>query len=160
LLAYTIQATAEYFDALKLVVNEQSKSVVVKNSPAIFELLLKAFDHRRLVATSDEEQYISEAIDRIESIYNDVAISVILKLNDATFRPFFVRLVEWVTLLPAKDIRGRALRATVLYKSLTVLFGRLKVRFYHLCAATLLTSYISHWSRAIQATYLNFQQQF
>jgi U3 small nucleolar RNA-associated protein 10 len=113
-------------------VNEQSKSVVVKNSPAIFELLLRAFDHRRLTATNDEEQYNPEAVDRVESIYNDFAISVILKLNDATFRPFFVRLVEWATSLSTKEVRGRALRATVLYKFLTVLFGRLKVRIQSL----------------------------
>jgi U3 small nucleolar RNA-associated protein 10 len=122
------QATAEYFDALKVVVNDQSKSSVVKNSLAIFELLLKVFDHRRLAAIGDPDTYKPTEVDRLESLYNDVAIAVILKLNDATFRPFFVRLIEWVTSLPTKEARGRALRATVLYKFLTALFGRLKVR--------------------------------
>jgi U3 small nucleolar RNA-associated protein 10 len=133
--ANDIKATAEYFDALKVVVSDQSKSSVVKNSPAIFELLLKVFDHRRLAATLDPDTYNPTEIDRLESIYNDVAITVILKLNDATFRPFFIRLTEWATSLPAKEVRGRTLRATVLYKFLTVLFGRLKVRVpsIHLC---------------------------
>jgi U3 small nucleolar RNA-associated protein 10 len=66
-------------------------------------------------------------VDRVEVIYNEVAISVILKLNDATFRPFFIRLVEWATALPDKDVTGRTSRATVLYKFLTALFGKLKV---------------------------------
>jgi U3 small nucleolar RNA-associated protein 10 len=49
-----------------------------------------------------------------------------MKLNDATFRPFIVRLSEWATQLPKKDIEGRMLRATSLFQFLALLFKQLK----------------------------------
>jgi U3 small nucleolar RNA-associated protein 10 len=103
--------------------------MIVKNSSNLFELLLKAFDHRRLAVSRDpslDVEYSAEEIEELENVYNDVAITMIMKLNDVTFRPFFARMVEWATSLPSKDKSGRILRATSLYRFLTALFERLK----------------------------------
>jgi len=57
----------------------------------------------------------------------NAAITMVYKLNDATFRPFFVRLVEWAEReLPKSDVRGRADRARTLFSFLEVLFDKLK----------------------------------
>jgi U3 small nucleolar RNA-associated protein 10 len=125
-------AVVEYFDAIKFAINNRSKATIVKNSSSLFELLLKAFDHRRVALSTDsmlDVTYTPEEVDRLENVYNDVAITMIMKLNDVTFRPFFARLVEWVTALSSKDKSGRIFRATALYRFLTTLFERLKVCF-------------------------------
>ncbi|KAE9965862.1 hypothetical protein BLS_000957 [Venturia inaequalis] len=132
------RAVVEYFDAVKFAIGERSKATIVKNSASLFELLLKAFDHRRIALSSDsmlDVSYTSEEINSLEDVYNDVSITMIMKLNDITFRPFFARLVEWATSLSSKDKSGKTLRATALYRFLTTLFERLKA---------LVTSYSSY----------------
>ncbi|QDS77678.1 hypothetical protein FKW77_003509 [Venturia effusa] len=132
------RAIVEYLDAIKFAITERSKATVVKNSSSLFELLLKAFDHRRLALEPDsmiDVSYTAEEISRLEDVYNDVSITMIMKLNDVTFRPFFARLVEWVTDLSSKYKSGKILRATTLYRFLTTLFERLKA---------LVTSYSSY----------------
>jgi U3 small nucleolar RNA-associated protein 10 len=124
------KAILEYFDAIKFAITDRSKATIVKNSSSLFELLLKALDHRRLALSRDsmlDIAYTSEEIDNLENVYSDVAITMIMKLNDVTFRPFFARLVEWTTALSSKDKSGKTLRATALYRFLTTLFERLKV---------------------------------
>src|ERR1700761_6460986 len=110
-----VQALIEYFEAIRFAINNRSKSIIIKKSSALFDLLLKAFDHRRLITQlepTSHVKYSQEKIDRLEDLYSDVAIAIVMKLNDATFRPFFVRLVEWATALSTKDAKGRSLRAT------------------------------------------------
>jgi U3 small nucleolar RNA-associated protein 10 len=57
-----------------------------------------------------------------------------MKLNDATFRPFFTRVVDWVNTL-SKDDAGKRLRATALFQFFTALSLQLK---------SLLTSYSAY----------------
>jgi U3 small nucleolar RNA-associated protein 10 len=76
-----------------------------------------------------------EELDRLQYIYIEVALAMVMKLNDATFRPFIVRLSDWATQLPKKDAKGRMLRATSLFNFLALLFGKLK---------SLVTSYATY----------------
>jgi U3 small nucleolar RNA-associated protein 10 len=63
----------------------------------------------------------------IESTVNDVAIKMIYKFNDSTFRPIFAKLVEWAASgLPKKDKQGRTLRLQSLYAFMAVFFDNLK----------------------------------
>lgn len=57
---------------------------------------------------------------------NDVAIKMIYKFNDSTFRPIFANLVEWALSLPKKDAAGRILRLQSIYGFMEVFFGNLK----------------------------------
>jgi U3 small nucleolar RNA-associated protein 10 len=64
---------------------------------------------------------------QIETEVNDVAIKMIYKFNDATFRPIFANLVEWASSsLPKKDKAGRALRLQSIYGFMSVFFDDLK----------------------------------
>ncbi|KAF2396020.1 hypothetical protein EJ06DRAFT_500915 [Trichodelitschia bisporula] len=132
-------ALVEFVEALKAAVERQSKAVVIKHSSVLFQLVLGFLDHRRLNAAAPNDEfrvvYSVEEVDAMEARYNDVALAVVLKLNDATFRPLFVRVVEWASALPKKDRNGRALRSVALFKLLTTLFERLK---------SLITSYSSY----------------
>jgi len=66
-------------------------------------------------------------VDQIEEMMFNAAIAMVYKLNDAVFRPFFVRLVEWAEReLPKSDVQGRVDRARTLFSFLEVLFDKLK----------------------------------
>ncbi|KAF2423501.1 U3 small nucleolar RNA-associated protein 10 [Tothia fuscella] len=131
----SFEVIEEYFDTVKTAILSRPRSVIKSSSTAIFELLLKAFDHRRLAEADSEIDFDLEEIDQIESVYIDVAFTTVTRIDDTTFRPFFLRLVEWTGALPKKDANGRIARATVLYKFLAVIFGQLKA---------LMTSYSSY----------------
>jgi U3 small nucleolar RNA-associated protein 10 len=56
-----------------------------------------------------------------------VAMKMIYKFNDATFRPIFSNLVEWAASgLPKKDKAGRNLRLQSIYGFMAVFFDNLK----------------------------------
>lgn len=72
---------------------------------------------------------------RIEEAINTVALKMIYKLNDATFRPIFSQLMDWAISLPKKDVIGRSLRLLSVYNFLLTFFGGLK---------SIVTSYASY----------------
>lgn len=66
-------------------------------------------------------------MDEIETAVNEVAIKMIYKFNDATFRPIFSNLVEWAaSSLPKKDTAGKQLRLHSVYGFMSVFFDNLK----------------------------------
>ena len=122
-----LQALVELFSSLRLVMTSRPKSAIIRNASTLFELFLKAFDQPRTNALSTNEVDLDEEeIEQLQSIYQEVALVMVMKLNDATFRPFIVRLSEWATQLPKKDTSGRTLRATSMFEFLAVLFSKLK----------------------------------
>ncbi len=120
-------ALREYLDMLSTAIDKHAKSVVTKHSPILSTIFQAAFDLRRqwsLKANMDVEE---EEINEIEYIVNDVAIKMIYKFNDSTFRPVFGKLVEWAsTGLPKKDTTGRVLRLQSIYSFMAVFFSNLK----------------------------------
>lgn len=72
----------------------------------------------------------------IEGEVNEVAIKMIYKFNDSTFRPIFANLVEWAaSKLPKRDIIGRVLRLQSVYGFMAVFFDDLK---------SIVTSYVTY----------------
>jgi U3 small nucleolar RNA-associated protein 10 len=99
---------------------------VTKNSATLSTIFLNAFDLRRVWTLAEDDDYTPELMSRIESMVNDVAIKMIFKFNDSTFRPIFSKLMEWAsTGLPKKDKNGRILRLQSVYAFLAVFFGKL-----------------------------------
>lgn len=99
---------------------------MTKHSPILSTIFLSAFDLRRQWTVSNAE--ISEdEITEIENLVNSVAIKMIYKFNDSTFRPIFANLLEWAsTGLPKKDTAGRLLRLRSIYTFTTLFFTHLK----------------------------------
>lgn len=124
----------EYLHFAKAVVEHHAKSNVVQNSAPLFEFLLQGFDCRRNVVTVGKK-IDEEYMDRIEKAFIDIAVTTTMKLNDATFRPFFIRIVEWVDALGKGDPSGKSLRATALFRFFAALSENLK---------SLLTSYSAY----------------
>jgi U3 small nucleolar RNA-associated protein 10 len=72
-------------------------------------------------------RFDADAVSRIEAQVNEVAMKMIYKFNDATFRPIFSNLVEWAASgLPKKDKAGRNLRLQSIYGFIAVFFDNLK----------------------------------
>jgi U3 small nucleolar RNA-associated protein 10 len=63
----------------------------------------------------------------VEAEVNEVAIKMIYKLNDSTFRPIFANIIEWASSsLPMKDKLGRTLRLQSVYGFMATFFESLK----------------------------------
>ncbi|RMY79346.1 hypothetical protein D0863_00103 [Hortaea werneckii] len=134
-------ATVQHMQVLEAAVQHHKKAVVIRHAQALFGVLLKAFDLRRTHPDEEDSDEVFELVDKI-------ALDVVMKLNDATFRPFFIRLVEWATSdLPKSDSSGRVSRATSLYSFANSLFEQLKsiVTSY----ATYVLDDAAHWLQEI-----------
>ncbi|KAF2143435.1 uncharacterized protein K452DRAFT_307562 [Aplosporella prunicola CBS 121167] len=123
-------APKEHLEMLNTALESRPKAVVVKNTQTLFGFFFKAFDLRRTRAgasEAEEEEEEKAELDALEAQINNVALIMTMKLNDASFRPFFVRLVEWAAAgLPKRDSEGRMLRATSLFVFLGAFFDKLK----------------------------------
>ncbi|KFY63949.1 hypothetical protein V496_03551 [Pseudogymnoascus sp. VKM F-4515 (FW-2607)] len=119
-------ALREFLDILSTAIDKHTKATVTKHSPILSTIFLSAFDLRRQWTVSNAD--ISEdEITEIENLVNSVAIKMIYKFNDSTFRPIFANLLEWAsTGLPKKDTTGRLLRLRSIYTFTTLFFTHLK----------------------------------
>ena len=102
--------------------------MIEKNVTSLSAIFLNAFDLRRQEhAKGDVDDESSKNINRVEELVNGVALRMIYKLNDAAFRPIFIRLMEWAsTGLPKKDAAGRRLRQLSVFGFLLSFFDALK----------------------------------
>jgi U3 small nucleolar RNA-associated protein 10 len=74
-----------------------------------------------------DDKFSVDSILEVEVEVNQVAIKMIYKFNDSTFRPMFANIVEWASnALPTKDISGRILRLQSIYGFMVVFFDNLK----------------------------------
>ncbi|PYH46923.1 snoRNA-binding rRNA-processing protein UTP10 [Aspergillus saccharolyticus JOP 1030-1] len=121
-------AILETLGVVSLAIEKHPKSATVNNLAVITSILFKAFDLRRQQMSSDfNVAFDSSSLDEIEDVINEVAIKMVYKLNDTTFRPIFTKLLDWATSTTAKkDTQGSLARLTTFYKFLQVFFGTLQ----------------------------------
>jgi U3 small nucleolar RNA-associated protein 10 len=135
-----IRAVKENLETFSTAIEQSSKSTVVKTADHLSDYLLEALDFRRVQLTiRTEDSFSDEEVAEVEQTINIVAIKMIYKLNDTTFRPIFSRLVNWATKCPGfrKESleRAQVLRKMSLFGFLAHLFGTLK---------SIVTSYTSY----------------
>jgi U3 small nucleolar RNA-associated protein 10 len=112
---------------LSISIKKHPKSIVAKHSAVLAKIFQDALDLRRQLSSTDNEDQDDTTIVEIEAQVNEVALEMIYKFNDSTFRPIFANLVEWASSsLPKKDKAGRNLRLQSLYGFLNVFFENLK----------------------------------
>jgi U3 small nucleolar RNA-associated protein 10 len=99
-------------------IKTHTKAMVTRHAATLFPTMLKAFDLRRVLSEDEGNDAFS--------LVGETAMDMTLKLNDTTFRPFFLRLVSWAAEeLPKSDNVGRTLRGVALYDFAHRLFGQL-----------------------------------
>ncbi|KAK3072122.1 snoRNA-binding rRNA-processing protein utp10 [Teratosphaeriaceae sp. CCFEE 6253] len=107
-------AVRQHLRLLSLAVRHNSKRDLKQHAAVIFSILLKAFDLRRTEADKDNDSPEDWLVTFAQ--VDQVTLELVLKLDDQTFRPFFIRLVDWAASgLPRKEVAGRVLRLTSLY---------------------------------------------
>ena len=128
---------SEHLEILQLSIERQSKSLIVKQAPILHSLFLKVFDTRRIqFCPRTEDSYEDDEIEVVEHKVNEVAIKMIYKLNDASFRPLFVKMQEWASASGTqKQKQGKIFRQTTWYTFLHTFFDTLK---------SIVTSYASY----------------
>ncbi|RAL59484.1 hypothetical protein DID88_006599 [Monilinia fructigena] len=120
-------AIREQLEMLSMSIKAQPKSVVTKHSAILAKIFQNAFDLRRQLSNRENYDQDDVTISTIEVQVNEVALEMIFKFNDSTFRPIFANLVEWASSsLPKKDKSGRNLRLQSVYGFMAVFFGNLK----------------------------------
>ncbi|KAL1304560.1 hypothetical protein AAFC00_003536 [Neodothiora populina] len=121
------RAAQETLHMLHKIITHQTKATLIKQAPTLFSILTKSFDLRRQSALLQGGALSDAEVIGLEEQRNNLTLDAIMKLNDATFRPFFMRLVTWAAEgLPKKDQPGRLLRLTSLYSFLGRFFEALK----------------------------------
>lgn len=124
-----MQAVKEHLEILRLTIDRQPKSMIVQHSETLGGLFLRIFDLRRIqLSPLTGCSYDMGEIQVVEDAVNETAISMVYKLNDATFRPMFSRMLEWTTCPTSKkDMKAMIHRQTSWYTFLLKFFGTLKV---------------------------------
>lgn len=145
-------AVNEILEVVALAVEKHPKSTIAKNIGVLTKILFTAFDLRReQMALGDKAVFESSAIDEAEAALNDITIKMIYKLNDSTFRPIFLRFVDWATTgAPKKDEQAQVSRLTTFYKFLEVFFGTLQVRSTNSILSVLFLTNPVHRHRILQ----------
>ena len=103
--------------------------MIVKHSEILGELFLKMFDLRYIqLSPPTENSYDSKEIEEVEAAVIEAAVGMIYKLNDATFRPIFMRISDWGnSAISKKDGKSRLHRQTTWYAFLVQFFQTFKV---------------------------------
>lgn len=128
-----VQAVKEYLEILGLAIDNYPKSIIVKQSATLGDLLLRLFDLRRTqLSPPREDSYSADEIEEVEDGVNESAIAMVYKLNDATFKPLFSRILEWTRLSDLNqdketDTKAVLHRQATWYKFLLKFFDTLKV---------------------------------
>lgn len=118
---------SEYVKMLGMAMDKHSKSAITKNVGALSSILLKVFDLRRLiVADGETSDAVLTRLAQLESSVNEKVLKMIYKLNDATFRPVFVQLLEWSSTGLKGDSVGLSSRRYSVYGFLQSFFENLK----------------------------------
>jgi U3 small nucleolar RNA-associated protein 10 len=105
-------------EMLQQAIKTHTKANVTRHAATLFPAVLEAFDLRRVLSEDEGAD--------VFNLVGETAMDMTLKLNDTTFRPFFLRLVSWAAEeLPKSDNVGRTLRGVALYDFAHRLFEQL-----------------------------------
>jgi U3 small nucleolar RNA-associated protein 10 len=117
-----------------LTIENQPKAGMIKARNALFSLFLETFTVRDVITSfSDPDTFKDDELLSLEESIIEAVITMTIKLNDTTFRPFFVQLVDVVGSI-AKDDVGNVISITFC-RFLAAFFDRFK---------SIVTSYSSY----------------
>lgn len=110
------------------IVERQPKSAIGKQSEILSSILIQAFDLRRKqFSLRTEHSFSDDEIEDVEAVIFSSAVTMIYKLNDASFRPMFSKLWKWATSPTMEaDKSAKMHRRTTIYAFLSIFFDMLK----------------------------------
>ncbi|EST04888.1 BP28, C-terminal domain protein [Kalmanozyma brasiliensis GHG001] len=113
-------------DFLGRALRQSDREAISATYKLVYRFLLRALDLRRTDSTLSKT-----AIGRIESsLVGGPFIRMVLKLNEASFRPLFMRMFDWAVLDlvddDTSDVEGTVARQVVLFKTFNALSETLR----------------------------------
>ena len=129
LMLIALQAVKEYIELLRLGIARHSKATIVMESEILGDLFIKLFDLRRVqLSVPTEDSFSVAEVEDVEESVSQCAIAMIYKLNDACFRPLFLRMSEWANHVKSQSERRRTMMKQITwYTFLLKFFDSLKV---------------------------------
>ena len=111
-----------------MTIDNHSKSVIAKNLETLYTIFLDVFDFRRCEFAKEltTNNLATSSIDEIEQAANEVALRMVYKLNDTTFRPVFEGLMKWSMALRETDRSGSVRRLRSVFGFCFAFFSQLK----------------------------------
>ncbi|XPS98764.1 snoRNA-binding rRNA-processing protein utp10 [Ascochyta lentis] len=164
------EASLEHIELLRSTIDSQTKAKLIKASSTLFTLILSSFNLRTAVGSQKDAEYDDEEIEQLENTLVESVVAMVLKLNDATFRPFFVQLVD-----QEGPVNAKPERAITFYRFLASFFDKFKsiVTTYsayildhaakqltHLASPTASTPLLTAVLSALQKTFQHDQDGF
>lgn len=133
------QAVQEHITLLEACVAYRTKSDITSNALSLFQAFSKILDVRRcILGAHTSNTRILEQAKEIEDQAIRSLIALVLKVNDAIFRPFFVQLVQW----SAEDQSHGSARSLAFFSFIYALSQQLE---------SLITPYFSHVTEIAEA---------
>ncbi|KAH6644814.1 armadillo-type protein [Boeremia exigua] len=114
-------ASLEHLELLRSAVDVQTKAKLIKSSSTLFNLVLSSFNLRTAIGLQKDAEYDEEEVEQLENTLVESVVAMVLKLNDATFRPFFVQLVD-----QEGPVSAQPERAITFYRFLAAFFDKFK----------------------------------
>ncbi|SPO26583.1 related to UTP10 - nucleolar protein, component of the small subunit processome [Ustilago trichophora] len=124
----------------------------------VYRFLLRALDLRRTNLTSKDQKLSQAAVGRVESsLVGSAFLRMVLKLNEASFRPLFMRMFDWAVLDlvdddadAAVEADGVVARQIVLFKTFNALSETLRslVSSYYAVLLDQVIELLTTWSNS------------
>lgn len=108
-----------------MAITRHPRSVITKHSSILAQILLRGFEIRKNLLSRPGKPISSDKITALEQGFNAVALKIIYKFNDSTFRPMFSDLLDWAN-AAAIDEYDRVWRLQGFYAFAECFFGELK----------------------------------
>jgi U3 small nucleolar RNA-associated protein 10 len=83
---------------LERIIKNADRKSVVTTYKIVFRYLINVFDARRLVQIDQEWKLLATDLVVVEEKAVSVFLKLVLKLNEGTFRPLFLRVCDWALL--------------------------------------------------------------
>ena len=115
------RSALELMNMLAVVISNMDSTAVATYTDALFSMVLKALDTRRLRP--------AENVQAIESAAVNCMLHLVLKLNETKFKPIFYRLLEWATRPPPGDATSSLDRKISFFNVINTLTENLKSVF-------------------------------
>ncbi|KAK4685034.1 U3 small nucleolar RNA-associated protein 10, partial [Tremellales sp. Uapishka_1] len=93
-------AMKAFFDLLRLTLRNADRKALPTLVKPVFAFFLDVFDLRHRLQS---QGYDSEVVDVIENSAIGSFLELVTKLNEATFKPLFIRLYDWAVIDKAED---------------------------------------------------------
>ena len=122
-------AASEHLQILETSIDKHPKLTIAANATVLIEHFMDIMDLRASYPKLGSDDWDEADVISVEETSSSILIKMIYKLNDAHFRPIFVRMSEWATVAKGQDQFKTVRRLASWFSFLHKFFSTLQVSF-------------------------------